>query len=214
MDLTQPPLLYVLIAAALVLLAVLAMAAVKSARKKRERAALKERFGPEYDRTLSAHHNTGAAVADLKQRQADHDELNLRDLNDADRELVRTHMAAAQFRFVEDPADAILRTERIMFEVLRAKGYPVAADREQATKLFSVDHPHHAESLRTLFSTDPGDAMDQLRDRFLQARKTIQEVTGTTFEVGDVPALRAMGGDVRVERAKAQQRDSAPTSSA
>ena len=214
MDLTQPPLLYLVIAVAVVVVGSVLWAVAASARKRRERDALKERYGPEYDRTVAEHRTTRAAVADLKEREAEHDTLHLRDLNDTDRELVRTHMAAAQFRFVEDPADAILRTERIMIEVLRAKGYPVASDREQATRLFSVDHPAHAESLRTLFNSEHGGAADQLRERFLQARKTIQEVTGTTFEVGDVPPLRAMGGDLRVEHGAQDQRESTRTSPA
>lgn len=203
MDLTQPPLLYVVIAVAVVLVGLLVWAMVSSARKRREREELRERYGPEYDRTISQHRNKRAAVADLKEREAEHEHLSLRDLNDADRELVRSHMAAAQFRFVEDPADALMRTERVMVEVLRAKGYPVAEDREQATKLFSVDHPDHANHVRTMLDGDHSAGTDDLRDRFLQARKTIQEVAGVSFEAGDMSADRpqaAADDDLRVER--------------
>lgn len=200
MDLTQPPLLYVAIGVAIALVALLVWAVMSSARKRREREALRDRYGAEYDHTISEHRNKRAAVADLKQRESEHEQLQLRDLNDADRDLIRRHMAAAQFRFVEDPADALMRTERIMVEVLRAQGYPVAKDRDQATKLFSVDHPDHAQSVRTIFDGDHRTGTDELRDRFLQARKTIADVTGTTYESDDALAERAPLTDLRVER--------------
>lgn len=192
--LTQPPWLYVVIAAAVVLLGLLIWGIVSSARSRRERDELRERYGAEFDRAVAEHGNRRAAVADLKAREVEHEMLTLRDLNDADLTLVRRHMAAAQYRFVEDPADALLRVERVMTEVLRAKGYPVAHDRRQAARLFSVDHPDHAGSVRDVLTDGADGELHDLRQRFLEARKTIADVTGASYELDDAPP-----SDLRIE---------------
>lgn len=183
--LTEPPWLYVLIAVVVVVIALIVWGVVSSAKRRRERDELRERYGDEYDRTVAQHGNRRAAVADLRSRESEHETLNLRDLNEADLALVRRHMAAAQYRFVEDPSDALMRVERVMTEVLRAKGYPVASDRNQAVRLFSVDHPEHAGAVRSVFNDGGAGNLSDLRTRFLDARKTIHEVTGASYALDD-----------------------------
>ena len=200
MDITQPPLLYVVIALAVLIVGLIVFSVAQSAQRKRERARLQERYGSEFDRTVESHRSTRAAVEDLKEREQLHDHLSVHDLNEADLVMVRKHMAMAQYRFVEDPADALRRTEDVLTEVLRAKGYPMD-DREQAGRLFSVDHPEHAQTLRTaLDSSQPTTDVEQLRKRFLDARKTIAEVAGTTFSPVDAVELNASNDDLRIER--------------
>lgn len=198
MDITQPPLLYILIAVAVLLVAFAIAAAVRSARHRRERQELQQRYGAEYDRTVERHRNTRGAVADLKEREQQREELQLHDLNDADLTLVRKNLAIAQFRFVEDPTDALRQTEQIMTEVLRAKGYPVD-DRDNAARLFSVDHPEHAETVRTTLEPTQTSDVEHLRERFLQARKTIADITGTKFGPEDAGHAVDAGDDLRVE---------------
>ena len=198
--LTEPPGLYVLLALAAVLVALVVWGLVSSERRRRERDALRERYGAEFDRAVEEHGSRRAAVADLQARESEHQTLSLRDLNEADLELVRQHMARAQYRFVEDPADALLRVERVMTEVLRAKGYPLPEDRSQAARLFSVDHPEHAQSVRGVFSKGTDGDVDDLRTRFLEARKTIQDVTGASYVLADADAgTDRPADDLRVE---------------
>ena len=195
--LTEPPALYAVLAIAAVILAALVWG-VTTARAHRDRNQLRERYGEEFDRAVAEYGSRRAAVADLRAREAEHDQLSLRNLNDADLALVRRHMAAAQYRFVEDPADALLRVERVMTEVLRAKGYPVAHDRHQAARLFSVDHPDRAGSVRSVLDDGSDGDLADLRKRFLEARKTIADVTGTTYVLDDANAVPA---DLRIEHA-------------
>jgi hypothetical protein len=200
--LTQSPWLYVVIGAAVVIVAVIVVAAVAATRRRRERAALRSRYGPEYDHTLTQHRSTRAAVADLKEREQLHDALELRDLNDADRDLVRRHMAALQFRFVDDPADVLLQTDRVVTEVLRARGYPVAEDRDKAVRLFSVDHPDHAAAIRTAMAGNHGDDLDRMRATFLDVRRALAEVAGISYALDDVTDERDTDDaprDLRVE---------------
>jgi hypothetical protein len=183
--LTQPPWLYVLIAVAVVIVGLIIWGVVSASRRKSERERLRERYGSEYDRTVAMHRNTRSAVADLKEREQLHDELELSDLNDADRDLIRRHMASLQYRFVDDPADVMLQTERVVTEVLRAKGYPVAEDRERALRLFSVDHPEQAGAVRTALEGSYDGDVSRMREAFLDVRAAIQSATGVSYVLGD-----------------------------
>ena len=183
--LTQPPWLYVIIGVAVVLVALIVWAAVSASRRKREREALQQRYGAEYDRTVAMHRSKRAAIADLKEREQLHDQLELRNLNDVDRDLVRRHMATLQYRFVEDPSDVMLQTDRVMTEVLRAKGYPVADDRERSLRLFSVDHPEAAGAVRTIMEGNYDGSVDKMRQAFLDARHVLADVSGISYVLGD-----------------------------
>jgi hypothetical protein len=183
--LTQPPWLYVLIGIAVVIVGLIVWGVVSASRRKSERERLRARYGAEYDRTLARHRSTRDAVADLKEREHLHAELELHDLNDRDRDLIRRHMATLQYRFVDDPADVMLQTERVVTEVLRAKGYPVADDRERGLRLFSVDHPDEVGAVRTVLEGSYDGDVNRMRDAFLDARSAIQSATGVSYVLGD-----------------------------
>lgn len=185
-SLTEPPVLYILIALAVIVVGLIVWGVVASARRRREREQLQQRYGAEYERTLAQHRSSRAAVEDLKQRERERDLLQMRELNDADRDLVRRHMATAQYRFLEDPADSIAQTQRVVVETLRAKGYPMDINRDEALRLFSVDHPEHVGALRTLLEGRSDGDIAYLRSTFLGARRVLQEVTGTSYTASDV----------------------------
>lgn len=195
--LTQPPWLYVTIGVAIALVAVVIWTVASAARRKRERKALQERYGAEYDRTLALHRSKRATVADLRERERLHDQLELRNLNDIDRDLVRRHMATLQYRFVEDPSDVMLQTDRVITEVLRAKGYPVADDRERSLRLFSVDHPEQAVAVRTVMEGNYDGDVAAMRQAFLDARRALAEVSGISYVLGDAADSP---DDLRVEQ--------------
>ena len=201
---TEPPLLYIVIAVAVLLVGLLIAVVVRSSQRRREREQLQERYGSEYDRTVATHGSKRAAVADLKDREQQHEELDVHDLKPADLSLVRKNMAVAQYRFVEDPADALRRSDAVMTEVLRAKGYPVE-DRDKAGRLFSVDYPEHAATVRAALNAEQGTDVQQLRERFLRARKTIAEITGTTFGPEDATETTPACRELRVEQNEPQQ---------
>ena len=195
--LTSPPLVYVVLALVLLVLALVVWGAVSRMRARREREELRDRYGAEFDRAVSEHGNQRAAVADLRARETERQLLSLRELNAADLDIVRRHMAAAQYRFVDDPQEALDRVERIMTEVLRAKGYPVAHDRRQTARLFSVDHPDHAASVREVLDEGSAGDLEDVRVRFVKARKTISDVTGLRDVLEDDAGAAPI--DLRVE---------------
>lgn len=207
MDFTEPPVLYIVIAVAVLLVGLLIAGIVRSTQRRRERERLQERYGSEYDRTVAAHGSKRAAVADLKEREQQREAMELRDLNPADLTLVRKNMAVAQYRFVENPADSMRLTRDVLTEVLRAKGYPVT-DGDTASRVFSVDHPDHAATVRATLGSDRVTDVDTLRQHFLQARATIADITGTTFGPEDVTKTTSAPDDLRVEHTSPQQHTS------
>lgn len=177
---------YLLIAAIVIGVLLLIGLLATALRARRERRQLRERFGDEYDRTVEARGSKRKAVRDLKERQKLRSELELRDLNEADRTLVRQHMAVLQYRFVEDPPDVMMSTARVVTEVLRAKGYPVAEDRERALRLFSVDHPEHAGAVRKAIEGEHHNSLDRMRDTFVGVRAALEGAAEISYDLPDV----------------------------
>jgi hypothetical protein len=171
MQLDSLQLVLVAAGAAAVLLAILL--GVAFVRRRRERAALRERFGPEYERTVRAAGSRRAAVRDLREREALRDGLEVRALSHADRELVGRHLAALQFQFVDDPDGVMLSAGRVAAEVLRASGY--SGDSATALRLFSVDHPAQAGAVRTVLEGAFRD-VGEMRDAFVALRQALAEV--------------------------------------
>ena len=87
-------------------------------------AALRRRFGPEYERVVAGH-GRRRGEEQLRARVRRHDELVLRELA-PDRELaVLEAIAHAQQSFVDSPLTALRDADRIVFEVMHERGYPV-----------------------------------------------------------------------------------------
>ena len=178
----QQDMLIPAIAVGVVLLLVLV---VLTLRRRRVRRDLRNRFGPEYDRTVEARGSKRKAVRDLKQRQQLRSQLELRPLNSADRRLVAQHMAALQYQFVEDPAGTMRAVAGLATEVLRAQGYPADQDRERALRLFSVDHPDHAVALRRAIEGEHHTRVDRMRETFLGVRRALAETADIHYGILD-----------------------------
>ena len=135
---------WIVIAAAAVvaLLLVFAFAA-----RTRRRTALKERFGPEYDRTVETTGDRRRAETKLRERQERYEELDVRDLTPAARDRYFDEWRIVQARFVDDPASAVGDADRLVQQVMRERGYPVD-DFDTRAEAISVDHPHLVEHYR------------------------------------------------------------------
>lgn len=125
--------LWVLIA--LVLVALIVWFAVGRRRSQQ----LRERFGPEYDRTVRAEGAVRKAEAALEARAKRVDSLHIRPLSTSDATRFDTSWRAVQSRFVDDPKGAVTEADRLVGEVMGARGYPLS-DFEQRVADISVDH--------------------------------------------------------------------------
>jgi hypothetical protein len=183
----QTIIIIIAIAAVIALAAIVALVVWmrNSKEQRRRREELQERYGPEYARTVEATGSEKKAVAELTEREQRHERLQLHTLSEDDTAVVRTHLAQLQYRFVEDPGDALLGLGRVVIEVLRVRGYPVSDDREEGLRLLALDHPEEAQSVRRLLHGEADADATSARHTFLEARNALRSVAGITYELAD-----------------------------
>ena len=101
---------------------------------------LRQRFGPEYDRTIREEGSIRRAEAALAARARRVAKLDIRPLSPADADRFDSAWRAVQARFVDDPRGAVTEADRLVGELMAARGYPVG-EFEQRVADISVDHP-------------------------------------------------------------------------
>ena len=129
--------------AAIVLLGLAAWAYMS----RRRHANLRERFGPEYQRTVEA---VGAARADsvLRERAERVSRFDLRKLTRDQADAFVREWRLVQGRFVDDPDGAVGQADQLVTQVMTARGYPLEDFDRRADDL-SVDHPVVVQNYRT-----------------------------------------------------------------
>lgn len=171
--------------AVLVIVVLVVILAVTRGRRRKEQDRLRSRYGREYDATISDK-GKREGMDDLAHREEERRSLTLRDPDETKRAELRERMAQLQYRFVEDPGDVMLEAQRVVVDGLRARGYPVAEDRERALRMLSVDHPDQTPPLRTLLAGSYGHDIGRMREIFLEARRSLREVLHVSYSVRDL----------------------------
>src|SRR5262249_39730922 len=123
---------WIVIAVAVLLLLVVALMASSRARRR----TLHNRFGVEYDRTVESTDSRRKAERDLREREAQHEELELRPLTDGARERYESQWNNLQMLFVDRPQVAVADADDLLTQVMRDRGYPVD-DFEAKSRLVS-----------------------------------------------------------------------------
>jgi hypothetical protein len=115
--------------------------------KRRRSANLRERFGPEYERTVEA---VGPARADsvLRERAERVSRFDLRRLSRDQADAFIREWRSVQGRFVDDPDGAVGEADQLVTQVMTARGYPLEHFDQRADDL-SVDHPVVVQNYRT-----------------------------------------------------------------
>ena len=145
MDLTNPTTLILVIGILLVVGVLLAMAFTRFQRSKR----LRDRFGPEYERTLDRVGDKRQAEQELEERLAHVESLSIRSLSAEEVNRFSLDWQATQAEFVDQPLAAVQKANRMIREVMSTRGYPVD-DFEQRTADISVDYPELVSNYREL----------------------------------------------------------------
>ena len=117
------------------------------AMRERRSRTLRERFGPEYQRTLESTDSKRDAEAELSARAKRRDDLDIRPLPTAARQRYLDEWQQVQGRFVDDPEGAVRDADMLIQSAMRDRGYPVD-DFEQRSADVSVDHPRVVENYR------------------------------------------------------------------
>jgi len=172
--------LIVVVAAAVLVLVGIGLYAYQSRRRREE---LRNRFGPEYDRTLSATGSSAEADAILAKRLDRVARFKLHPLNQAQRDSFAREWQRVQGRFVDDPDAAVSEADQLVSQVMAARGYPVQ-DFDRLADDVSVDHPHVVENYRTaralmLRRTNGEASTEELRQAVVNYRALFNDLLET-----------------------------------
>jgi type VI protein secretion system component VasK len=167
---------WILIAAAIVVGAVL----VYGVLTRRRTARLRERFGPEYDRTVEQRGERRQAEAELQGREERRERLEIRPLTPEAHERYLESWRRLQSDFVDDPAGAVNGADQLVSSVMSERGYPMD-DFEQRAEDISVDHPEVVERYRSAhgiaIKNDEGEATtEDLRQALKHYRALFEEL--------------------------------------
>jgi hypothetical protein len=114
---------------------------------RRRTDALRDRFGPEYDRVVTEEGGRRGGESVLGDRVKHREELNIRPLAPATAERYAAEWQNVQARFVDDPKGAVGQADRLIVVVMQEQGYPMD-DFDQRTADISVDHPDVVDDYR------------------------------------------------------------------
>jgi len=173
----------------LVVVVVLVVALAVGRRKKTGR--LKQRFGPEYERTVASAGTQGAAEKELAERERRRDDLDIVPLTQQALAGYVDRWRIVQTAFVDDPASAVGDADGLVTEVMRERGYPVD-DFEQRAADISVDHPGVVEDYRAAHAIhlrqERGDVgTEHQRQAFVHYRALFEELLAVDGERTQTP---------------------------
>jgi hypothetical protein len=133
----------VLIVLAVAVIAVLGWYLARERRSQR----LRSRFGPEYEFATREFGNRTKAEDALAAREKRMEKIHVRPLSHEDHVRFADRWHDVQAHFVDDPAVSIDEADRLVIEVMKARGYPMSEFEHRAEDL-SVDHPHVVRNYR------------------------------------------------------------------
>jgi len=136
---------------------VIAMAAMRVQRTRR----LKDRFGPEYERAINEMGDKRQAESELEARLAHVNTLKIRPLTAYEVNRYALDWQSTQTEFVDEPLTALQKADRLIRDVMKARGYPVE-DFEQRAADISVDYPELVTDYRGLHLIAVKEAEDEV----------------------------------------------------
>ncbi|MEW2582270.1 hypothetical protein [Streptomyces virginiae] len=127
-------LVVVIVIAAVVVLALIATLWLSARRRH-----LRERFGPEYERTVQEEGSAMAAERALRAREQRHDQLDIKELPAERRREYAEAWSDVQEHFVDRPEHSVAEADDLVSRLLDERGYPTAGYEDRLRDL-SVEH--------------------------------------------------------------------------
>ncbi len=115
--------------------------------RNRRSQRLRTRFGPEYGRALEETGDRTKAEAKLEKLEKRVERFDIRPLSPVSRANFVAAWQKIQARFVDDPKGALSEADKLIQEIMAARGYPVSAFDQRAADI-SVNHPLIVEHYR------------------------------------------------------------------
>jgi hypothetical protein len=197
--------LIVVIVIAIVVIAAIVVVGYQMARR-RQTERLQEQYGPEYDRAIDQAESQREAESELRDRSKRHEHLELRTLESAERENFERRWLEVQAQFVDDPSSAVRNADRLVVEVMSARGYPVD-DFDQRADDLSVHHARvtqgYREARRIAQANEAGRVdTEYLRQAVTSYRSLIQALLAGDSEADPQEDTR---GEIRQTERDSQQ---------
>jgi len=145
----------------IVILLIIGVLAIMAVARRQRTKRLQERFGPEYDRTLDKIGDQRQAERELEERVAHVNALNIRPLTAEEVNRYARQWQETQRQFVDEPLGALQKADRLIREVMKARGYPVE-DFEQRVADISVDYPELVTDYRGMHLIAIKEAKDKV----------------------------------------------------
>lgn len=171
------------IVGAIIVAAIIIAVAIFSSRAGRTRR-LKQRFGPEYDRTLRTAGDQTAAERDLAAREARVKRMHIEELPAGARDRYAEEWRTVQTRFVDQPREALREADQLVENVMRDRGYPMS-DFEQRAADISPDHPQVVDNYRIAHGiaarSERGEvSTEDMRQAMVHYRTLFNDLLGTS----------------------------------
>jgi hypothetical protein len=184
----------------LVVVVIVLLVAIWAAMRQRRSTSLRERFGPEYERTVEAADDRRGAEQALLDRARRRDRLDIVALPEAARARYAEQWRAIQERFIDDPAGSVGSAHALLDQVMAEQGYPTQNFEEQAD-LVSVDHPRVVENYRAAYAVyrrqqDGQASTENLREALVRYRSLFEEL----LRPEDAVAARTADADTDADR--------------
>ncbi|MEV5974849.1 hypothetical protein [Streptomyces sp. NPDC051921] len=159
---------------------VLALIVLAIALDRRRRSRLRERFGPEYDRTVDDAGSRRAAEYDLGAREKRHEALDIKPLSSAAREGYAQRWRGVQEQFVDRPEGAVHDADSLVTSLMHERGYPTEGFEQQSRDLSvehgrTLEHYRAAHEINTLSSSRQA-TTEQLRGAMVHYRALFDEL--------------------------------------
>jgi hypothetical protein len=164
----------------LIVVLVVVAIAVAALMRQRRTTTLRNRFGPEYDRTIETADDRRGAEQELLDRARRRDKLDIRPLPEAARARYAEQWRGIQERFIDDPAGSVGSAHTLLDQVMAERGYPTT-DFEDQADLVSVDHPRVVDNYRAAYAVyrrqGSGQAStEDLRDALIRYRSLFEDL--------------------------------------
>jgi hypothetical protein len=169
--------------AAVVLIVIAVGLGVWFAMRSRRSQKLREKFGPEYNYTMDIVGDRRTTEETLKEREKRVTKLDIRALDENERSRYHGEWSKIQGSFVDDPSKSVGDANRLITEVMIARGFPVA-DFDQRAADLSVMYPDFVSNYRNAQAIASKNqrnetSTEELRQAMVYFHSLYEELLGT-----------------------------------
>lgn len=152
--------------------------------QRRRSEELRERFGPEYQRTVDELGDPRRAETELAAREKRVEKFDIQPLTAQEHQRFTQAWGSTQSHFVDEPTAAIKQADRLVTDLMRTRGYPIA-DFDQRAADISVDHPNVVENYRAarliaIANEREAASTEQLRQAMVHYRALFEDLLETS----------------------------------